>query len=94
MAKIVADLSLRRYGSFGGALTFSSWRGIQYVRAKPRYVYRNTPTQQANRDKFRRAVKTWQELDIMTQYLWRALCYGKGMSGYEYFLKRFMEDRI
>lgn len=93
MAVIERDVSLKRYGSLGGALVFSSWKGRQLVKSKGKYVYRNTPEQEYNRDRFRRAVKAWQELDDMTKYLWRALAYGKVMSGYEYFIKKFVEDR-
>jgi hypothetical protein len=94
VAKVERDMSLVRWGSLGGALTFSSWRGIQYVKKKAIYRYRQTPQQQYNRDKFRRAVKAWQGLDITTQYLWRALVYGKGLSGYEYYVKKYMLDRV
>jgi hypothetical protein len=94
MAKIVIDGTTLKQGRIGGALVFSSWKGIHYCMKKPRYVYRNVPSQKANRAKFARAVHAWQQLDIMTQYLWRALAYGKAMSGYEYYLKRFMEDRV
>ena len=94
MAKVVEDLNFRRSGTFAGVLLFQTWKGITYARMKPKYVYKNTPRLQHIRGTFARAVKTWQGLDIMTQYLWRALAYGKEMSGYEYYIKKFMEDRL
>jgi len=93
MAKIDPDYSTSKLGRFGGALVFSTWKGIHYVKKKPIYKYTNTPAQAANRAKFALAVHTWQQLDTITQYLWRALAYGKDCSGYEYFITKFMEDR-
>lgn len=93
MAKVQLGTEFVRYGRIGGALIFRTWKGIQVVAKKGRYVYRNSPEQQKNRTKFADAVHTWQTLDIITQYLWRAAAYGTYMSGYEYFIKKYMEDR-
>jgi len=93
MAIIERDVTLRRYGSLGGALVYSSYKSLDIVKVKGRYTYRNTPVQRANRARFALAVKTWQGLSVITQYLWRYLAYGKGMSGYEYYIKRFILDR-
>lgn len=93
MAKVLAGGSyFTRLGKEAG-LIFRLWKGIPVVGIKPRYVYRNSPTQSANRKRFAEAVHTWQSLNLITQYLWRAAAYGTHMSGYEYFIKKYVEDR-
>jgi hypothetical protein len=94
MAKVILGQQFLRKGRIGGCLIYRVWKGIEIVGKKPRYVYRNTTEQAKNRNRFARAVASWQSLDIMTQYLWRALAYGKEMSGYEYYIKKFVEDRV
>lgn len=93
MAKIYGPLSVRVYGKFSRAIVFQKYKSLVIVRAFPRYSYLRTPQQDILRKKFALGVKRWQAMDLITQYVWRALAYGLEMSGYEYFLSQHMRDR-
>jgi len=94
MAK-VNGLSLQFIGGrITGDLIYQNWKGIDYIRKKPIPRYQRTPKQAIIRDRFALGVKTYQGLDDLTKTLWRSLAKGKGMSGYEYFLAKFVKDRV
>jgi Family of unknown function (DUF6266) len=94
MAK-VKGLSLQFLGGrITGDLVYQTWKGIGYLRTKPIPRYQRTPKQATIRNRFALGVKTWQGLDDLTKTLWRSLAKDKGMSGYEYFLAKFVKDRV
>ena len=93
MAKIKGPNVAWIEGRIGVDLLYQTWKGIEYIRKKPIPAYTNTEKQAKNRAKFAKAVAAWQDLTDVEKGLWRALSYGTNMSGYEYFIKKYILDR-
>lgn len=92
---IVKGLSLQfRGGRIAHNLIFGSWKGIEYIRLKPFPRYQRTEKQAICRNRFADAVKAYQQLDQTARMLWRMLATNTGMSGYEYFLKKYISTHL
>lgn len=94
MAKVQLGLGSMFSGRITKELLVQRWKGITYIRAKPYPRYQNTARQIVVRRRFAAAVKEYQTLDDVARMLWRMLAKGTGMSGYEYFLKKYITDRV
>lgn len=98
--KLPVEYGACEYGNFWyGGLDFSS--GIYQIRGSKEgkfstkidfynYVITHTPAQQARREKFDLAVAGWQGLTPEEKEVYNKKSIGKGMSGYNLFLREYM----
>jgi len=91
MAKITPGPSTLRGGRLGKNILYQSWKGIYYARTKPWPPYTNSVRQQEVRAAFAMAVKLWQTMLTVQKTEYRRKAKGKGMSGYELWIKEYME---
>ena len=92
MARLTGtSLSLAARGGIRRAIVFQSWKGIFYARKKPRPHYHKTTACLRRNIIFADAVKCWQVLGDIEKMLWRAASHGMRLSGYELFLKDYLE---
>jgi hypothetical protein len=90
MAKVDGPLlSLDASGSIGGAMTFSKWKGVNYVRYKTKPTNPQTTAQTTQRTAFSTAVAAWHALTTEVQDTWtaRAKALGLTMSGFNLYVK-------
>ena len=92
MAKLRGWDFRRRGGRLGKGLIIQDWKGITYVRTKPWPRYSNSQRQKHVRSVFADAVHRWQTTYPFVRQLWRYAAKGKGMSGYELFIKIWVEN--
>ena len=91
MAKVDGPLlSLDASGSIGGAMTFSKWKGINYVRYKTKPTNPQTTAQTTQRTAFSTAVTGWHALTEIVQGEWtaRAKALGLAMSGFNLYVQQ------
>lgn len=68
-----------------------TWHGMQNVAMRPPLGHNpNTPAQQAQREKFAKAVAAWQALSEAEKDHWRSLIYPNDQSGYNKFLSDYL----
>jgi len=79
-------------GGLGHCIDFYVWKGLQVVRSWPKYTYQRTERQAVRRKVFQDAVIEYQKLDEKEKQHWREQAYGTYMSGYEKFLKTYLES--
>lgn len=95
MAKVTGPLfSMSASGTVGKAITFSTWKGIAYVRE---YFIPSNPqsTQQTNvRLAMAILVAYWQVFGAPGQLIWNDFASGTGMSGFNQFVKRGLDAYI
>ena len=91
MAKVDGPLlSLDASGSVGGAMTFSKWKGRNYVRQKTKPANPQTAGQTTQRTAFSNAVAGWHALLEADQTAWneRAKALGLTMSGFNFYVQQ------
>lgn len=88
MAKVTGPLlSLDASGTIASTMTFSRWKGINYVRQRVIPTYSNTFKQVAVRDLIRDASRAWAGLGSTLQDAFNAAAAGTAMSGFDLFIK-------
>ncbi len=76
-------------GTIGKSMTASRWKGVHYLREYTVPSNPRTPLQVRHRLIFAKGVDTWQGLLAAQQHLFDSLA--EGMSGYNLFIKRWLE---
>lgn len=103
MAKVTGPLlSLDASGTIANTMTFSRWKGINYVRQRVIPTYSNTDEQKAVRDIVSDASIAWKELDtvgavpINSAYklAYDVAASGTAMSGFNLFIKECMLENL
>lgn len=103
MAKVTGPLlSLDASGTIASTMTFSRWKGINYVRQRVIPTYTNTAEQQAVRDIVSDASIAWKEestvgaVEIDTAYkaAYDVAAAGTAMSGFNLFIKETMVENL
>ena len=94
MAKIFGPHAIRLWGDLGKTLSFGTWKGIGYVRARPRKHNERTEAQIHIRGIFASAVKAYQSISQEERLAWRRAAYGWKMSGYEMFISTYVEAHL
>jgi hypothetical protein len=97
MAKVKGPLmSLGASGTIGGAMTFSSWKGIPTARIKGEPTNPNTAGQQAQRTTFTNAVASWKAQDAALHTDWnnRATALGLKMSGFNLYTREYIKQGV
>lgn len=93
MAKVTGPLfSLDARGTVGESITYSIWKGINYVRRRVVPENPQTALQQAIRQSFSDAVLNWQSLSAGDKALWDAAA-PDGMSGFNYHNRVYITQR-
>lgn len=92
MAKVTGPLlSLDASGSVASTMTFSKWKGINYVRQRVTPTYTNTLGQAAIRDLIRKASQAWLAetgaIDTAYKLAFATAAAGTAMSGFNLFIK-------
>jgi hypothetical protein len=88
MAKVTGPLlSLDASGSVASVITFSRWKGINYVRQRVIPTYSNTFKQVAIREVIKQATQAWAGLGITLQTAYNEAASGMGMSGFNLFVR-------
>lgn len=103
MAKVTGPLlSLDASGSIANTMTFSRWKGINYVRQRVIPTYSNTAEQMAVRDIVSDASLAWKTLatvgavTINSAYklAYNNAASGSAMSGFNLFIKETMVENL
>lgn len=103
MAKVTGPLlSLDASGSVASTLTFSRWKGINYVRQRVIPTYTNSDEQVAVRDILSDASLAWKQgatvgvIPINPAYklAYNTAASGMGMSGFNLFIKEVMAGNL
>lgn len=95
MARVDGPLmSLDASGTIGKALTFSKWKGVNYVRQRVTPYNPQSTGQTTHRTTFSDAVALWQVKDASTQGDWndRAKELGYNMSGFNLFVQQYISQ--
>ena len=97
MAKVKGPLfGLSASGTIGHTLTYSSWKGIQYVKQCPVPLDPNSPSQQIVRGRFTDIIEVWHSdlwnpaVDRNFQWNEWTRLYSLAMSGFNYFCKAYL----
>ncbi len=94
MAKVTGPLfSLDASGTIAGAMTFSKWKGQNYVRLRVDPANPQTASQTSQRNTLAAAVSCWKNLtsiDATSKTSWDASASGTGMSGFNRFTRSFI----
>lgn len=81
MSKLTGPLfSLTARGTIGDALTYSAWRGVQYVRTRVVPNNPNTTNQQEVRGVFRTLAAWWNRAPTLTRAPWVAAAVGLALT--------------
>jgi len=85
-------LSLDASGTIGKALTFSKWKGINYVRQHTVPTNPKSAAQTTQRTAFSTAVAAWQALleNVQTEWNDRAKELGYNMSGFNFYVQQYL----
>jgi hypothetical protein len=96
MAKVTGPLlSLDASGSVASTITFSRWKGVNYVRQRVIPTYSNTFKQSAIRDLIKKATQAWQSnatispttIDASYKAEFATAASGMAMSGFNLFVR-------
>jgi hypothetical protein len=88
MAKVTGPLlSLDASGTVASTITFSRWKGINYVRQRVIPTYSNTFKQVAIRSLMTDASRAWAGLGITLQTAFNTAAAGTAMSGFDLFMR-------
>lgn len=95
MARVTGPfLSLSARGTVAQTLTASFWKGIDYMRERIIPNNPNSSRQQAIRGALADGVSKWRfgTISAANQTMWESYANGKGMSGFNRFMKKYLED--
>jgi len=94
MAKVTGPLmSLDASGTVADTITFSKWKGANYVRLTVIPNNPQTASQVSQRDTLTAGVSTWRNgvsCNATSKASWDACASGLGMSGFNRFTKKFI----
>lgn len=94
MARVTGPLfSLDASGTIAGAMTFSKWKGINYVRLRVIPANPQTASQVSQRNTLAAATSVWKwstSLDAVSKASWNTSASGTGMSGFNRFTSVFI----
>jgi len=94
MARVTGPLfSLDASGTVADAMTFSKWKGLNYVRLRVIPANPQTDSQVSQRDTLAAATSTWKNavsLPAASKNSWGASASGTGMSGFNRFTSVFI----
>jgi len=94
MAKVIGPLfSLDASGTIAGAMTFSKWKGLNYVRLRVDPANPQTASQTSQRNTLAAAVSCWKNLtsvDAVSKSSWDVSASGTHMSGFNRFTSVFI----
>jgi hypothetical protein len=103
MAKTTGPLlSLGASGSVGKTLTYSTWKGVSYVRQLVKPTYRNSTEQMAVRDIVSDASIAWKteatvgaiEIDSAYKLAYTVATQGQALSGFNLFMRDCMSINL
>lgn len=103
MAKVTGPLlSLDASGTIANTMTFSRWKGINYVRQRVIPTYSNSAEQVAVRDVVTDASVAWKEnatvgaveIDAAYKLAYDVAASGTAMSGFNLFIKETMAENL
>lgn len=86
--------SLTASGTIGDVITYSSWKGLAYVRSRVIPANPQTAGQVSIRDTLTAGVSTWRDdaqVDATSRSSWDYYASGTGMSGFNRYIKSFIE---
>lgn len=93
MVKVTAPaMSLDASGSIGGTMTFSKWKGRNYVRQLVRPANPRSAGQTYNRAFFKFLAQTWASIKTLYASSWQALADVDKVSPFNAFVKQAMQD--
>lgn len=94
MARVTGPLfSLDASGTVAGAMTFSKWKGLNYVRMRVIPANPRTASQVSQRNTLAAATSSWKfnvSLNAASKSSWNASASGTGMSGFNRFTSVFI----
>jgi len=86
--------SLTASGTIGDVITFSNWKGLAYVRSRVIPANPKTDNQTSIRNTMTAGVSAWQDegsVPAASQASWDYYASGTGMSGFNRYIKKFIE---
>jgi hypothetical protein len=91
MAKVNSPLlSVKASGSVGTILTFSQRRTCQQVRYQRRQTDVISVDRTTQREKFKNAVKKWNELSSEEKTSWNTAALYEPMTGYDLYVRNYL----
>lgn len=94
MARVTGPLfSLDASGTVGKAMTFSKWKGLNYVRLRVIPANPQTASQVSQRNTLTAATSCWKHefsVDAISKASWNVSASGTGMSGFNRFTSVFI----
>lgn len=95
MARVTGPLfSMSASGSIGKALTYATWKGKEYVRE----WFTPSNPQSTNQTNVRTAltllIAYWHATAVGDKAIWDAAAEGMGMSGFNLYVKRGMDEYV
>lgn len=95
MSKVTGPLfSLTASGTIGDVITYSRWKGIPYVRTRVIPQNPQTDDQVSVRNTMAAGVSAWKDdasVPAASQASWAYYASGTGMSGFNRYVKKFIE---
>lgn len=95
MTRVTGPLfSLTASGTIGDVITFSSWKGLPYVRSRVIPANPQTDDQTSIRNTMTAGVSTYRDnakVPAASRTSWDFYASGTGMSGFNRFIKKFVE---
>ena len=86
--------SLTASGTIGDVITFSNWKGLAYTRSRVIPQNPKTDPQTSIRNTMAAGVSCWNSgsnCDATSKASWEVYASGTGMSGFNRFVKKFIE---
>jgi hypothetical protein len=94
MARVTGPLfSLDASGTIANAMTFSKWKGMNYVRLRVIPANPQTASQTSQRNTLAAATSCWKHgtsIDAVSKSSWNASASGTGMSGFNRYTSVFI----
>lgn len=94
MARVYGPLfSLDASGTIADAMTFSKWKGLNYVRLRVIPGNPKTASQTSQRNTLAAAVSSWKDVasvPVASKTSWDTYASGTGMSGFNRYTSKFI----
>lgn len=95
MTRVTGPLfSLTASGTLGDVITYSTWKGLPYVRSRVIPANPQTDAQVSIRDTLTAGVSSWRDdasVPETSRTSWEFYASGTGMSGFNRYIKQFIE---